>query len=199
MRYPKRESVAIVAIILAAMAGDAARAADVRIPQAQYNANPPVYYEPEVLVPYEPPLLYGYPPPPPPVYRIGPSRAFLSSTLLRPMVPSPALWGIRWAYRERAARLRPPILEGSACYERWGCHVANLYRRFRHQPRWPSIGESVHAPSPGSPRGFFLYRLLTVGGPPWRVGPDTPDTDHSAKTPADGRPAGVFFASAYQD
>ena len=115
MRYPKRESVAIVAIILAAMAGDAARAADVRIPQAQYNANPPFYYEPEVLVPYERPLLYGYPPPPPPVYyRIGPapvvcSRAFLSSTLLRPMVPSPALWGIRWAYRERAARLRPPI------------------------------------------------------------------------------------------
>ena len=74
MRYPKSESAAIVAIILAAMAGDAARAADVRIPQAQYNANPPVYYEPEVLVPSERPLLYGYPPPPPPVYyRVGPA------------------------------------------------------------------------------------------------------------------------------
>ena len=50
--------------------GDAALAADVAIPQAEYNVNPPVYYEPEVLVPYERPLLYGYPPPPPsPLYR----------------------------------------------------------------------------------------------------------------------------------
>ena len=73
MRHLRKEAVAIVTIILAAVAGDAALAADVAIPQAEYNVNPPAYYEPEVLVPYERPLLYGYPPPPPAAfYRIGP-------------------------------------------------------------------------------------------------------------------------------
>ena len=73
MRPQKRKAAAIVAIILGALTGDAARAADVPLPQAEYNVNPPAYYEPEVLVPYERPVLYGYPPPPPPVYyRVGP-------------------------------------------------------------------------------------------------------------------------------
>ena len=52
MRHLRKEAVAIVTIILAAVAGDAALAADVAIPQAEYNVNPPAYYEPEVLVPF---------------------------------------------------------------------------------------------------------------------------------------------------
>jgi hypothetical protein len=83
MRH-QTKAAAIFAIILAALSVNAALAADVTIPHAEYNVSPPAYYEPEVLVPYERLALYGYPPPPPPAYyRIRPPTVVVGPVPLR--------------------------------------------------------------------------------------------------------------------